>query len=193
MHTLRARAIERLRHSDHHDRFRIFYPVNEAEEPIYVHAKITTVDDRLLRIGSSNIDDRSMGFDTECDIAFEGTHDGARRAIRDFRLRLLAEHLDTEPDEVAETWEREGSLVATIDALNSETGRGLRDVEVMEEHLLGTFLADTRLLDQRFEKDEGHMAGRGFRPRHALVAAGVGVALLGTWFAWRQWRSDREI
>ncbi|WP_409567747.1 hypothetical protein [Paracoccus sp. (in: a-proteobacteria)] len=30
------------------------------------------VDDRFLRVGTSNIDRRSMGFDTECDIAVVG-------------------------------------------------------------------------------------------------------------------------
>ena len=38
-----------------------------------VHAKIMVIDDRLLRVGSSNLNNRSMGFDTECDLAVEVT------------------------------------------------------------------------------------------------------------------------
>ncbi|MFX8774289.1 phospholipase D-like domain-containing protein, partial [Acinetobacter baumannii] len=39
--------------------------------PIYVHAKVLAIDDRLLRIGSANLNTRSMGLDTECDLAIE--------------------------------------------------------------------------------------------------------------------------
>ena len=43
---------------------------------IHVHAKVLIIDDRYLRIGSSNLNNRSMGFDTECDIAIEADHLG---------------------------------------------------------------------------------------------------------------------
>lgn len=66
MHVTRSRAIRYLRSID---RFRIFYPVTGQGRPIYVHAKLMVVDDSFLRVGSSNIDRRSMGFDTECDVA----------------------------------------------------------------------------------------------------------------------------
>lgn len=74
MHSIRARMIERLRDADERaggGRFSIFHPVNADGTPTYVHAKVFVVDDRLLKIGSSNIDNRSMGFDTECDVAIE--------------------------------------------------------------------------------------------------------------------------
>ena len=196
MHTLRARALYRLMAAAPAGRFRAFYPVNAAEEPIYVHAKVMIVDDGVLRVGSSNIDDRSMGFDTECDIAFEGTHENAREAIRAFRLSLLAEHLDTDPDTVAEAWEREGSLVAAIDTLNSSEGRGLRVIEPKEETWTGKLLADTRMFDRRYERGENTRTGEGIRPRHLAAAAGVGVVLVAGWLAWRYGthrKSDRAV
>ena len=76
MHVTRSRMIRQLQARDPHRRFRILYPVTESGQPIYVHAKIMIVDDVLLRIGSSNIDRRSMGFDTECDVAITATDDG---------------------------------------------------------------------------------------------------------------------
>ena len=184
MHSLRARAIHQLRAADAHDRFRAFYPVNAAGEPIYVHAKITTVDERLMRIGSSNIDDRSMGFDTECDIGFEGTHEGARAAVRDLRLSLLAEHMDTDPHIVDEAWRRKGSLVAAIAAINPERGRRLVSIEPKPETLADTVLANTRLFDQRFYPGEETDAGEGLRPRHIAIAAGIGLAAAAGWYAW---------
>jgi phospholipase D1/2 len=97
MHVLRGRAIDRLRAADRHgDRFRILHPVDAAGEPIYVHAKVFVVDDRVLRVGSSNLDDRSMGFDTECDLAVAPPRGGAG-VVAAFRTRLLAEHLGVAP------------------------------------------------------------------------------------------------
>jgi phosphatidylserine/phosphatidylglycerophosphate/cardiolipin synthase-like enzyme len=56
------------------------------------------VDDRLLRIGSSNLNNRSMGFDSECDVAIEAAsnisdHDDVRRQITSVRHQLVSEHL----------------------------------------------------------------------------------------------------
>ena len=185
MHTLRARAIRQLRAADGHDRFRAFYPVDEEGEPIYVHAKVMTVDERLLRIGSSNIDDRSMGFDTECDVGFEGTHEGARAAIRDLRLSLLAEHMDTEPETVQAAWKEHGSLVAAIEALNPRGGRRLVEIDPKPETWFDTAMADTRLFDPRFEPGEETDAGEGIRPRHLAMIAGLGaVAALAGWWTW---------
>ena len=185
MHVLRGREVDRLREADHADRLRILCPVNSAEEPIYVHAKIMIVDDAILHIGSSNLDDRSMGFDTECDVAIEGHAD----LISSFREGLLAEHLGVSPEEVADTLEREGSLIATIERLNASQGRGLRPIVVLRESWMGKFLADTRLMDQRYvRRDEGN-AGEGLRPRHvAMAVAGLaaGYMAVKAWKAWRE-------
>ena len=40
-----------------------------------VHSKVMIVDDRLLRVGSANANNRSMGTDTECDLAVEAVND----------------------------------------------------------------------------------------------------------------------
>ena len=37
-----------------HDRFRVYHPVTEGGTPIYVHAKILIIDDRVLRIGEAD-------------------------------------------------------------------------------------------------------------------------------------------
>ena len=71
MDSARYRLLKLISDADAHDRFRIYTPVTSEGAPIYVHAKITIVDDRLLRVGSSNFNNRSMGFDTECDLVIE--------------------------------------------------------------------------------------------------------------------------
>lgn len=57
--------------ADEHDRLGIYWPVTDRGAPIYIHSKVLVVDDRLLRIGSSNFNNRSLGFDSECDVAIE--------------------------------------------------------------------------------------------------------------------------
>jgi phosphatidylserine/phosphatidylglycerophosphate/cardiolipin synthase-like enzyme len=81
MGTARAKLLALVREADVHGRFQLYVPVTEGRRPIYVHAKVTVVDDRLLRIGSSNLNNRSMGMDTECDVSIEvRPGDPARRS-----------------------------------------------------------------------------------------------------------------
>lgn len=67
---------------------------------INVHSKLAIFDDRLLTVGSANLNRRSMGFDVECNLVLEGRDEGQRRRMRSLRNRLLAEHLDLTLDEV---------------------------------------------------------------------------------------------
>nr|WP_089218743.1 phospholipase D-like domain-containing protein [Sphingomonas laterariae] len=129
MDTARARLFQALRHHDRHDRLRLYHPVTRDGAPIYVHAKILIVDDMILRVGSSNMNNRSMRLDTECDVAIDrainratdGHHDlgDAIAAIRD---DLLAEHLGTSKAAVAASIAGTGSIIATIEKLRF-TGR----------------------------------------------------------------------
>ena len=64
----RISLMKLLREADRHGRFRLLYPVNDARNPIYVHAKIMIIDDRILKLGSANLNNRSMGYDTGCDV-----------------------------------------------------------------------------------------------------------------------------
>ena len=188
MHPIRGRMIERLRATGAEGRFRIWHPVNAAGEPIYVHAKVMVIDDRLLRVGSSNLNDRSMGFDTECDVAVEGTYEATRQAILAFRHRLVAEHLGKEASRVAEACAAHGSLIAAMEDLNGGDGRGLREIVRLEEGLLDRVMANRHLLDPRYHARRSSMAGRGIRPRHLAVGAAVAAAGVGLWVLWRRAR-----
>ena len=110
--------------SDVYRKCGIFYPVTKDSVPIYVHAKIMIVDDILLRVGSSNLNNRSMGFDTECDLALEATDESEnsvemRDTILQIRLALLCEHLGVTAEKFSFTLETQsGSLLRTLDALS---------------------------------------------------------------------------
>ncbi len=120
MGVLRARLVERLRRLDVHGRFRIYFPRAPGPEDVgvKVHSKVMIVDDELLRVGSSNFNNRSMVLDPECDVALEAAGDpGVADVIRAFRHRLVAEHLAVEPAVLAAEEQRLGRLGPAIDAL----------------------------------------------------------------------------
>lgn len=123
MENLRKALIARLRAADRHDRFHVFYPHREGLADgtcIDIHSKVVVVDDQWLRIGSANICNRSMGFDTECDLAVEA-RDRAEvsRAIVGFRDRLLGEHLGVDSERVTREVRARGSIGAAVQALQS--------------------------------------------------------------------------
>ncbi len=187
MGSARNLILKRIADTDRHDRFRLYHPVNEAGEPIYVHAKILIVDDRLLRIGSSNINNRSLGFDSEADLALERTQASAADLGSRFlsiRDGLLAEHLDATPEEVACAIADHGSVRAAIDHLRRPAGRSLRSLEPAEpvnpaeEMLVASRLADP----ERPSSPEGRLEHALKRatlrpPPAALAAAGAGLLL----------------
>lgn len=121
MDTARVRMIQMLQEADIYDRFRIYYPVNAAGTPIYVHAKVMFADDTALKVGSANLNNRSMGYDSECDIILDAVTDGDVRAkIALMRDGLVGEHLGRAAAQVSEAMAREGgSLIRAIEALNA--------------------------------------------------------------------------
>lgn len=151
MDSARALLVDSLRRADRHGRFRLFYPVTTAGEPIYVHAKVLVIDDGLLRVGSSNLNNRSLGFDTECDLALEAPAGPGglrvRGVIAAFRDGLLAEHLGTSVEAVAAAIRRHGSLALAVDDLRSRPGRTLQALEPETPTAAERMLVEARLAD----------------------------------------------
>ncbi|HYE00459.1 MAG TPA: phospholipase D-like domain-containing protein, partial [Alphaproteobacteria bacterium] len=116
------RLIRRLRRADRFGRLRVCYPVvpgaDGKECAVGVHSKLVVVDDTLLRIGSSNLNNRSIGLDTECDAAIEAATPETRRAIARLRDCLIAEHLGVAPAAFAAAMAETGSMLAAFDRLN---------------------------------------------------------------------------
>jgi len=149
MDTARARLMASLGRQDPHHRLALYHPVTANEQPIYVHAKLMIVDDRLLRIGSSNFNNRSMRLDTECDVALDATNDASgavSQNLRNLRHDLLAEHLGCTLEDVGSAFTREGSLLRCIESLRGP-GRSLVPYAVPDLSALQTWLADNEILD----------------------------------------------
>ena len=162
----RARLLRAIAETDKHKRFRIYSPVTKGGEDIYVHAKITIVDDELLRVGSANFNNRSMGLDSECDVTIDAklqTNRKAGPAISAVLDDLLAEHLGTTSAKVRGARSRAG-LIGAIEALRDE-GRTLVPLDPGEISELEEKLAETEAMDPE-------SAGEAFEPiaRPGLLA-----------------------
>lgn len=128
MDAARERLVRLLWDADEHGRLGVYWPVTKGGVPVYVHSKVMIVDDRFLRIGSSNLNNRSLGFDSECDLALEAwaaDRDDIRRHIEHMRDDLLAEHLGVSVDAVRSEAAQRQSIVGAVEALRG-TGRSLR-------------------------------------------------------------------
>ena len=145
----RDRLIRRLKRADIHGRLRVMYPVvpkaDGSEQDVLIHSKLLVIDDTFVRVGSSNLNNRSEGMDTEADLGIEAGGDGCS-SISSLRNRLMAEHLDASEEAVAEAISRTHSLTKAIDELNTHP-RGLRDMPVRMdkgevEPIWGTDLVD---------------------------------------------------
>lgn len=167
MTAARARLTAELRAADHHGRLRFFAPVTDGGAPIVVHAKLAIVDDRLLRIGSANLANRSMGLDTECDLAVEATpgagdEEAVRRGIAAVRDDLVAEHLGTTAAAVAAAVERHaGSLIAAIESLTAAQGRRLVPLHDAPPSTLAATAAGSGLFDPEPAAAAGEGQDRG--------------------------------
>ncbi len=144
----RYHLVKALRENDPHGRFAIYYPVTECGQAIYVHAKIMIVDDCVIRVGSANMNNRSMGLDSECDLMIDADGDPeARRIVAELRSDLVAEHLGARPEDVARCYEETGSLIGCIEKMRGQGGRTLAPLEPEEPNGVQKKLAKSEALD----------------------------------------------
>jgi uncharacterized membrane protein YdjX (TVP38/TMEM64 family)/phosphatidylserine/phosphatidylglycerophosphate/cardiolipin synthase-like enzyme len=193
MGALRAILLTRLRQADRHGRLHVYYPVvpDLDGKCINVHAKLCLVDDDLARIGSANLSNRSMGMDTECDVTLAAGDDAAvRDAIAGLRNRLLAEHLDVAPDQVAAAFAREASAASAIEGLCHGERRLVPLVEVEQWPVSLTTLAE--LVDAERPVSAEELIER-FAPDATMMQSGhvlawplaALVAIVGLFALWR--------
>ncbi|MBB4184594.1 phosphatidylserine/phosphatidylglycerophosphate/cardiolipin synthase-like enzyme [Sinorhizobium terangae] len=148
----RDRLIRRLKQADRYGRLRVGYPVVPAgdgsEQEVLIHSKVVAIDDRFLRVGSSNFNHRSESLDTECDVAVEATNEEHSAAIVSVRNGLLAEHLGVDTSDIESTLRDTGSLVAAVDRLNTRR-RGIRAFDGVDNGGATNLVWGTDLVDPR--------------------------------------------
>ncbi|HEY7217261.1 MAG TPA: VTT domain-containing protein [Candidatus Binatia bacterium] len=194
MDVLRSRLLKRLRDADHHGRLRVFCPVIDGQGAgcLSVHSKLLIADNQFVRIGSANISNRSLGLDTECDLALEAA--GSKRteqAIARLMNSLLAEHLGSTADRVGEKLTETQSLVATIEKLRMSRARTLELVDGSVPEWLDQMIPQSAIVDpestvapekliDEFVLSEEHGSSSGALLRGALILI-VMFALAAAW------------
>lgn len=171
MDSARTAAINRLRELDVHKRFSAFSAHTPKGAPIIVHSKVTIIDDQVLRIGSANLNNRSIGLDSECDLALEGHSDFERETIRSFLGRLVGHFVGRSAGDVLAAMEREGGLGAAINALDVRGGPPRRLQPVPTRKLSGVekFIADWSLGDAIAPDDAWRPWGRRARLKRDIA------------------------
>ncbi len=170
------------------DRVRLLYPSVEQDghsTDTMIHSKVMVIDDRFLRIGSANLNNRSMGADTECDLAIEAHSARERAAILGIRNRLLGEHCGVSAAEVAAELDRHGSLVRTADSLaaNGHCLRPVHDGKPDDAWFAGLI---ERIADPMRPVHILRVAKRFMRPsRPLLIAGGLLLAVVGITLLWQ--------
>ncbi|MCJ7421547.1 phospholipase D-like domain-containing protein [Sphingomicrobium astaxanthinifaciens] len=155
MDTARAKFVTKLKSYDRYGKFNIFHPYTAQGAAIYVHAKVMIVDDVVLRVGSANINNRSMGFDSECDCLIDARSAGGeelKNTINRIRNSLLAEHLGQSEEAVGAAL-ADASMLEVIDRFRGD-GKTLKPYTVEETSEIADFVASEDLLDPTGEPDE---------------------------------------
>jgi phosphatidylserine/phosphatidylglycerophosphate/cardiolipin synthase-like enzyme len=175
MDRTRSLMLRRLRAADVFGRFTALSPFTTSGHPVIVHAKVTIVDDRLVRIGSANMNNRSGGLDTECEVAVEAGDDAARQAITTLRNHLVGHYVSRTTTDVAIAIERHGGLIGAIDALNH--GGRLRPIELVKLGPLARFIAEYHLGDPTGPADDFAplKRRRNLHDQVRAIAAGEGL------------------
>ena len=155
MDSARVELIRAIGEKDHKARFAYYCPYTTGGTAIYVHAKLLIVDDEVLRVGSANMNNRSLGLDSECDLTLDAARNpdaGSEPAIRMLRHRLIAEHTGLAVADVALRLDSGETMQSVIDSARHE-GRALRRLALPELDAVEQTLARNEMLDPEAPED----------------------------------------
>ena len=190
----RIRFAQILREAGLADRAHLVYPdVRDGDRATdtMVHSKVMIVDDRLLRVGSANLNNRSMGTDTECDLALAVQSGTQREAIRRVRARLIADHCGVAPEVAERAIAANSSLIRAAETL-SGNGHSLRAIDdgTPDEGEFAEYiqtLADPERPIESSQAVAAMLGGRFPRPNTSmwLKLAAAPLALIALAIAWQ--------
>ena len=154
-------------------RLHAYCPVTRGGRLIIVHAKLAVIDDVMLRVGSANINNRSLGFDTECDLVIEAQDGpegaGTRRDVARTRSELIAHWLGREPADVDAALRETGTLGGAIERLDDPAARRQPPLAPSAIGPLATLIAKYHLGDPAGPADSWRPWGRREALKHQLA------------------------
>lgn len=147
---IRNQALTQLRRADRCRRLGVFFPKTpDSNVGVLVHSKLLIVDDRFLFIGSANLTNRSLFFDSEIGVTIVASAcEAARSAIMRFNEQILAEHLgclSADLRHLNEARER-ASLLELIHSRQNES-RTLKPLGFEEEDWVSRWLVTRKWAD----------------------------------------------
>jgi phospholipase D1/2 len=148
-----ARTLRLLIDSDKHKRLRVLFPDDDRlpkDNHKTVHAKVMICDGVLARVGSANLNNRSMGLDAECDIAIDGSKDGVtQKVLRNFLASLLVDHTGADLSLAHNLVANPNmSLLQTVERLNGEhPHKRLQKIKIPSELATVVTVQDVDLMD----------------------------------------------
>jgi phospholipase D1/2 len=193
MHAGLGRFMRVLDNAGVSERVALLYPrVSEGGRSVevMVHSKVMIVDGELLRVGSANLNNRSMGLDTECDLAFEARTPEQRRAILQSRDRLLGHFCGVGAPEVAASLARTGSLIATARTLRHD-GHSLETIDLQSTELGPVSILEGAADPERpipppaFLQDFVGKRPQAQRLRHVAKLVALAIFVVSLILAWR--------
>ena len=185
MQSGRGGFIEQFVAADVMDRVRFLYPSTRDQvsaAAVMVHSKVMIVDDRILRVGSANLNNRSMGADTECDLAFEAASDEHQEYIARLRRQLIGHFCGASEQEIERN---ESDLFGFLDRLAA--GGGAKSLQPIDPTAAagGMAIVVQPVADPREPLHLDRAANRMWTPRTILAVGGLAAALAGLALAWQ--------
>lgn len=167
------------------DRVRFLYPSVQGPDgaaAVMVHSKVMITDDRFLRIGSANLNNRSMGADTECDLAFEATSETQQKFIAGFRRQMIGHFCGVDEREIEDN---ETDLFGYLDRLAaSDCEKSLQPIDpAATEGGIATVVQP--VADPREPLHLDRAANRMWTARTIFAVLGLVAALAGLALAWQ--------
>jgi phosphatidylserine/phosphatidylglycerophosphate/cardiolipin synthase-like enzyme len=175
MDRMRANLLNRLKRADRYGRFRAYCPRTRDGATIIVHSKVAIIDDRMVRIGSANLNNRSAGFDTECDLVIEARTPQQRQAVADLRARLIGHFVNLSVTQL-EAVAREGGLTGAMDLLQAASEGRLQKLEPAPLGPLARVIGRYHLGDPMDAADSWRPWLRDGRLRREMAEAGLAAA-----------------
>jgi phosphatidylserine/phosphatidylglycerophosphate/cardiolipin synthase-like enzyme/uncharacterized membrane protein YdjX (TVP38/TMEM64 family) len=167
------------------DRIRFLYPSTGGTDraaAVMVHSKVMIVDDRILRVGSANLNNRSMGADTECDLAFEATSSTHWEYIARLRRQLIGHFCGVDERDIASN---DADLFGFLDRLpDAGAAKSLRPIDpAATAGSMATVVQP--VADPREPLHLDRAANRMWTARTILTVSGLAAALVCLALAWQ--------
>lgn len=176
------------------DRAVLAHPIsreNGKEDAVRIHSKLMVIDDRFLHVGSANINNRSMGFDTELDLVVAGDREDIRAKIAALRTDLIREHTGMEVEKIEHLIESGAPAEAFLNYLSTSRQhlRKINDEQYRYERFAKLVLKladpDKPIAPGELTMPHHHVSTRRGDARRIVTLAAVVALMLAMVLAWK--------